>query len=113
MTQPDLFAPRVGSDPPPRDTRTIQQRFEDFHRNNPQVYALLVKLARKYAAQNRQHKCAIGTLWEVLRWSSYFEPDWHEEFKANNNYRSRYARLIAAQEPDLAEVFELRELKAA
>ena len=34
-----------------------------------------------------------------------------KDFKLNNNYVSRYARLIMAQEADLEGVFETRERK--
>ena len=36
--------------------------------------------------------------------------DEHSGFKLNNNYRSRYARLIMEQEADLEGVFQIREL---
>lgn len=32
--------------------------------------------------------------------------------KRNSDYRSRYARLLADQEPELAQAFEMRELRA-
>ena len=85
-----------------------ERRFQTFHTENPQVYRALVALARK-AVRRGHRRIGIGMLYEVLRWQTMLattDPD----FKLNNNYRSRYARLIMAQEPDLAGVFELREL---
>lgn len=35
-----------------------------------------------------------------------------ETFKANNNFRSRYVRLIIRDHPELEDFFELRELKS-
>lgn len=97
----------------PAEGSTYQERFEDFHRHNPWVYHALVALAR--GLQQRGHRrVGIKMLFEVLRWQyamSTVDPS--SEFKLNNNYHSRYARLILAQEPDLADIFELRELKAA
>jgi hypothetical protein len=50
----------------------------------------------------------------VLRWEwQGATTDPNAEWKLNNNYRSRFARLIMDNEPDLAGVFETRELKAA
>lgn len=34
------------------------------------------------------------------------------DFKLNNSYRAYYARLIMAQEPDLAGLFALRKSEA-
>jgi hypothetical protein len=50
----------------------------------------------------------------VLRWEwQGATSDPTAAYRLNNNYRSRYVRLIEANEPDLADVFEKRELKAA
>lgn len=92
--------------------RTIQERFAEFHRLNPWVYEKLVGLARQMT-KHRQH-IGIGMLFEVLRWNYYQSTtDPNAKWKLNNVYRSRYARLIAGTEPDLRDVFEQRELKAA
>jgi len=95
------------------DERSIQEQFEDFHRENPQVYATLVRLAREWRVhRGRRAKIGIGALWERARW----ELNLHTQgsaFKLNNNLRSRYSRLISAQEPDLADLFETRQLRAA
>jgi hypothetical protein len=90
---------------------TIQDKFEEFHRLNPWVYWELVVLTRDLV-QRGKRKIGIGMLFEVLRWQyirSTIDPS--SDFKLNNNYRSRYARLIEAQEPDLAGKFETRQLQ--
>lgn len=93
--------------------RSIQERFMAFHRAHPEVYARLVKLARDVTAAGRA-RIGISMLWETLRYFSVIEglPDPDEDFKLSNDYRSRYARLIMEQEPDLAGLFELRPLRA-
>ena len=91
---------------------SIQDRFEAFHRLNPWVYEHLVRLARQLR-QRGHERLGIGMLWEVLRWQVFmgtFDPS--SEFKLNDHYRSRYARLIMDQETDLRGAFEIRELKA-
>ena len=98
--QASLFAP------------SIESRFEAFHHRNPDVYDCLVRLA--YAANRAgRRRIGIGMLFEVLRWEWTLAglPDDAEEFKLNNNYRSRYARLIMADHPALRGLFEVRELK--
>ena len=91
---------------------TIQASFEAFHKANPWVYTSLVRLARDMRQQG--HKTiGIGMLWEVLRWQhSRATIDAHSTFALNNNLRSRYARLIMDQEPDLDGIFEIRKLTA-
>lgn len=93
------------------DTRTIAERFWEFHRANPWVYDALVKLTRDWLALGHE-RIGIGMLFEVLRWERG-QTTVGDEFKLNNTYRSRYVRLIIRREPDLASAFETRELKAA
>ena len=92
---------------------SIQMRFEAFHRNNPSVYTQLVRMTRDLVTRGRQ-RVGIGMLWEVLRWQvvmGTFDPG--SEFKLNDHYRSRYARLIMEQEVDLTGIFETRGLRSA
>jgi hypothetical protein len=51
----------------------------------------------------------------VLRWQRHIDglPDEHEAFLLNNNYTSRYARLLMELNPELAGIFETRELHAS
>lgn len=92
---------------------TIEYAFLEFHRANPWVYVELVRLTRELVAVGH-HKVGIGMLFEVLRWEHHRRTaDPGSEFKLNNNYRSRYARLIMDSERDLRGVYEIRELKAA
>lgn len=89
----------------------LQARFEAFHRDNPHVYAKLVQLTREARAVGHQ-LVGIGMLWEVMRWQLWMQTKSGDGLKLNNNHRSRYARLIMTQEPDLAGVFETRELRS-
>jgi hypothetical protein len=92
-----------------REGKTLDSLFADFHGANPRVYAALVRLAREAKARGRK-RLGIGMLFERVRWDLAMETA-GDEFKVNNSFRSRYARLIAKQEPDLADFFEFRELK--
>lgn len=92
--------------------KTIQQQFEEFHAQNPWVYAEMVKLARRAKSRGAQ-KVGMKMLTEIVRWRRYLATqDFNSGFKVNNNYTSRYVRLIEEQEPDLRGLFETRELKA-
>lgn len=90
---------------------TIQERFEAFHEANPAVLSSLEALTRQYLASGRD-RLAIGALFERLRW----EHDLHttgDPFRLNNSFRSRYVRLMVERNPEWADVFATRELRAA
>lgn len=92
---------------------TIAERFATFHATNPWVYDELVRLARDLHRKGRD-RIGIGMLWEVLRWSYWMETDDPtSDFKLNDHFRSRYARLIMERERDLDGIFETRGLRAA
>lgn len=86
-------------------------RFTEFHRNNPGVYQALVRLAREWIASTGQHKLGIKALYERARWEIVITTG-ATDFKLNNDYTAYYARLIMTQEPDLADMFNLRKSAA-
>ena len=85
--------------------------FDRFHSDNPRVYQVLVRLAREWVGRTGRHKLGIATLYERARWEIALATT-DADFKLNNDWRSYYARLIMAQEPDLAGLFDLRASKA-
>lgn len=90
-------------------TEPLAAQFAEFHAANPWVYTRLRALTADLVAHGRT-RIGIGMLFEVLRWQTAMAThDAHSDFKLNNNYRSRYARLLDAEFPG---VFELRELKS-
>lgn len=95
--------------PPSEPRATLQQRFEAFHAANPHVFFQLRRMALDMKRRGvRQY--GIGGLFEVLRWR-YAVQTQGDEYKLNNNWRSRYARLLMDTTPELAGFFETRELK--
>ena len=90
----------------------LEAQFIAFHHSCPGVYTTLVDLA--YSWKDSGHsKVGIGMLFEVIRWNQGIRGADHEgQFRLNNNLRSRYARLIMANCPDLAGFFEVRSLAA-
>ena len=95
-----------------RRRRTLEERFSTFHADNPRVYELLVRFSRQWVASGRA-QCGIALIWERMRWEMMLSTTDASGFKLNNDYKSRYARLIMAMEPDLAEFFNIRELRTA
>lgn len=93
----------------------IQDRFERYHEEHPEVLAELLRLARKIRARGFR-RYSIKTLWEVLRWHSNMKlgPDAESPFEYSNDYHSRYARLIMElYTEEFAGFFSLRELRSA
>lgn len=90
---------------------TIGDRFESFHRLNPWVYQALEELTRdEFARGNR--RIGIAMLFEVLRWH-YGRRTVGDAFRLNNDYRSRYARLLMQNHPEWDQVFATRALAVA
>jgi hypothetical protein len=92
-------------------TNQLDVQFAAFHAANPGVYEALRRLALRAVDKGRT-TIGIGMLWEALRWETFVETvdPTQLEWKLNNSYRSRYARLLMASEPKLRGVFETRRL---
>lgn len=88
---------------------SIQEQFELFHAQHPWIYRMIVERARLVKSRGRKHY-GIKTIWELLRW--HVDTETAEEFKLNDHYTSRYARLIMQHEPDLAGFFNTRNLRS-
>lgn len=112
VTMEELFEQRNKAFADAR-SRTIQARFEEFHLHNPQVYAELITLCRRWQSRGRK-KLGIKMLWEVMRWNRMMNtaPNTDDDFKLSNDFHSRYARLIMKQESDMVDLFEIRELRS-
>lgn len=94
------------------DEATIQERFEAFHAANPWVYRAFVTLTEDWLRRGHD-RIGIGMLTEVIRWQYGRATDGSEPFRVNNNFRSRYVRLLLDEHPEWTSVFETRELKSA
>jgi len=92
--------------------KQIQEKFEEYHNNNPIVYETLVKLAKE-AKQAGKKKLGIKLLVERARWEFMFKLKSDDSFKINNDFTSRYARLIMKQEKDLDGFFDLKRIRTA
>lgn len=57
-------------------------------------------------------RVGIGMFFELLRWR-YGQATQGDAFRLNNNFRSRYVRLLTEQHPEWAPLFETRALRAA
>ncbi|MDH6624432.1 hypothetical protein M2271_002234 [Streptomyces sp. LBL] len=94
---------------PDGQAATIQAQFEAFHRLNPWVLRALEILTADYLKRGAT-RVGIGMLFEVLRWR-YATATEGDEFRLNNNFRSRYVRLLIERHPEWAGAFEVRSLR--
>lgn len=99
--------------PEPKGGRSHAEEAASFHRKHPEIYDEIVALARTLTAAGHK-RLGIGMLWETMRYFRALHglPDPGEAYKLNNNHRSHYSRMIVEREPDLADKFELRELRS-
>lgn len=91
---------------------SIEERFETFHGDNPWVYDSLRLLALDMVRKGHK-RVGLKMLFEVLRWQYARATVSTDGLKLNNDFTSRYARLLAEREPELADAFETRALKTA
>jgi hypothetical protein len=90
----------------------LDRAFNEFHAANPKVYEKLRELSLDLRRRGHQ-RAGIGMLWEVMRWQTIIETSSDDGFKLNNNLRSRYARMLMDNEPELDGFFEIRELRGS
>lgn len=103
MAQSNLFNFPVNSEV---EGRTIEERFESFHKLNPKVFDALVDLAMRAKAAGRK-QYGIAGLFEIMRWNYMIETH-GDEFKLNNDYRALYARKLMVEVPALKGFFKIR-----
>lgn len=94
-------------DPEPSE---LDKKFWEFHKKNPQVFDELVALARKAKAAGRK-RIGMQMLFEVIRWQRYINTK-GDPYKINNNYASRYARIIPEKFPEFEGMFETRRIRS-
>lgn len=85
----------------------LDAQFEKFHKENPRVYEELVSLTQQGYDRGRK-RIGMRMLFEVVRWNRFLQTT-DPQYKLNNSYTSRYARLIMAQNPKFQGIFETRE----
>ena len=89
---------------------SIEERFVSHRAHHPEVMDELVRLAYEAKAAGMR-RIGIRMLWERMRWLFTVERD-EGDFKLNDHLTSRYVRTMVREHPDLAPMFEVRELRA-
>lgn len=94
-------------DKPDKRKPTIEERFQTFLQEQPEVVFEFVELARKAKAAGRK-KISAKMLIEVIRWGMFIDHD--RSFKINNVVTSRLVRHVQHEHPELADLFDTRDL---
>lgn len=91
---------------------TIQERFDKFDAEHPDVYELFKHYAWQLKQAGRTHFSSDAILHRI-RWHHAINPDHDESFKLNDHFSSRYARKLISDEPEaFGGFFETRVLKS-
>ena len=88
---------------------TIDAAFREFDREHPEVF----RLFREYAESVRGRgftRYSADAILHRIRWWHHVERG-QTEFKINDHFSSRYARLLVSVDPSFAEFFEFRRLR--
>jgi hypothetical protein len=88
-----------------------ERAFLEFHEKNPQVYALLRRLAFEWKDAGGK-KLGMRVLYERARWEFGMKTT-ESSPTLNNNHAPFYARLMMDREPVLKGFFEIRERSKA
>ncbi len=89
---------------------TIDKAFWKFHKENPEVYDKLIEMAQMARRAGRR-RIGMKMLFETIRWEHLVHTR-SDDFALNNNYSSRYARIITENHPELRDLFEMRRIKS-
>ncbi len=83
--------------------------FEQYHRENPNIYKAFVNYA--YEAKKKGFSnYSAKSLFEIIRWHTPIKAD--GVFKINNNYAPDYARKMMQEYESFKGFFRVRTLKA-
>jgi|SRR6185312_514459 len=99
---------------------SIQNAFESFHKNNPEIFLMIVKEADR-AIRAGKKKFSVKAICNYIRWNIFIETKEDtlfsvrgevKKFKLGDQYTSRYARLLIITYPHMKDFIETRDLRA-
>ncbi len=93
--------------------KTIDEAFTGFHQQNPDVYTFFKRFAFDWLATGAT-KISSKQIIGRIRWHVEVESRLNKEpgdFKINDAFTSRYARLFIRDYPEFEHHFETRELR--
>ncbi len=91
--------------------RTIDEAFTEFHKKNPVVYEYFCRYVQQILDKGKKLTSSKMIL-NRIRWEIYIELNSAEDYRINDAFTSRYARLFITDHPEHAELFEFRKLRS-
>uniref|UniRef100_A0AAU2V704 Uncharacterized protein n=1 Tax=Streptomyces sp. NBC_00003 TaxID=2903608 RepID=A0AAU2V704_9ACTN len=89
---------------------SLDELFDSFHAENPWVCEALEELTSEWLEAGGG-RVGMKALFERLRWQMGIQTN-GRPFKLNNNFTSRYTRLLCARHPEWNTAFEVRKLRS-
>lgn len=88
---------------------TVQEKFRQYHKDNPEVWALFVRFAQELKAAGVTRYSSQG-IFHRIRWETVLKSK--GDFKVNNTFSPDYARKLMEEYPEFLGFFETRVLRA-
>lgn len=91
---------------------TLTDKFNQYHRDNPQVYELFKRFT--FMAIKRGHnRLSAWMIANRIRWETSIETFSVDEYKISNDYIALYARMFMREHPEYDGFFKTKEMKRA
>lgn len=99
---------------------SIQNAFEAFHKSHPEIFLMIVKEADR-AIRAKKKRFSVKAIGNYIRWNVFIESEQETlfnkrgdkiQFKLNDAFFSRYARLLIITYPHMEGFIEMRDLRA-
>ena len=88
-----------------------KENFEEFHKNNPEIYTLFIKFTNMVIERKRKYYSAKA-IFHRIRWESMISSDTHQllgDYKIDDGWISHYARMFMDDFPQHQGFFQTRE----
>ena len=90
-----------------------KENFEEFHKNNPEIYILFIKFTNMVIERKRKYYSAKA-IFHRIRWESMISSDTHQllgDYKIDDGWISHYARMFMDDFPQHQGFFQKRDRK--
>lgn len=91
--------------------RSIDNAFRKFHKENQKVYDMFKEQVFRAMRKGRD-KFSANAIINWIRWEVALQVKTEDEYKINNNFSSRYARLFVEDHPEYGYMFNFRDLRS-
>ncbi len=88
-------------------TNQLRERFDDYHKNNPEVYDLFRRYTLQ-AIQSGYKHFGSQMIIEKIRWQTAIVKGDHD-FKINNDFAAFYSRMFTMEYPSYSDYFRTRK----